>query len=537
MTKKNTNKTSAKIIEGSKNIDEEIKISPKILLGLTFSTAFLYFLYSKAADGFYQQDEAAHFISMLEFWHNPNGVLSNWAKPGYKLIYAFPALLGANFVSLFNCLLAAFSCFFAYKVAEKAGSKIAILAFAATALQPLWINLAFRNYSELLTSFLLILGVYFFQKQKFALSALAVSYVAFIRQETYVILGIYGLYLLWKRQFVPAFLLATFPLFQNFWGMTTNGDPLYLLHQITKQGGEIASAYPRQGFDHYFLMSVTIFGGTVVTLFLAYLASIFLAKKQPVYEILLPCLIYFLLHSIFNLKSFEIGPAGGGNLRYMLVISPLLAILATLAVEQIKDLEKKKELAIFLGIFILLAAIYLTYSNNLVVFKEERDIKPLFAIVLTSFVVFLPLNRMALVGTFVGIMALTSLFVVKPIKKNEEEKVCEQMARWYENYEKSNGKRPLLLHHAMFFYYLNRTSYDFTPKTEIINEKNLAKSPKGSIIIWDSHYSYRPELRKDALPHTYFLGKSDEYRILHTEEALTPDQMVSFAFIIFEKIK
>ena len=79
-------------------------ISTKLALILTLVAACLYFAFSFVSEGFYQQDEAVHYVSMKRFWFNPNRILSNWEKPGFKLVYALPSLLGVHFVTFFNCL-------------------------------------------------------------------------------------------------------------------------------------------------------------------------------------------------------------------------------------------------------------------------------------------------------------------------------------------------------------------------------------------------------------------------------------------------
>lgn len=107
--KENPKRQIESIIDNSKALFSPI--STKLALILTLIAACLYFAFSFVSEGFYQQDEAVHYVSMKRFWFNPNRILSNWEKPGFKLIYALPSLLGVYFVTFFNCLLAAFSGF------------------------------------------------------------------------------------------------------------------------------------------------------------------------------------------------------------------------------------------------------------------------------------------------------------------------------------------------------------------------------------------------------------------------------------------
>lgn len=53
----------------------------------------IYFSYSFFSNGFYQDDEVAHFINMRDFWSNPWIIMSNWANPAgkYFLLYLHSA--------------------------------------------------------------------------------------------------------------------------------------------------------------------------------------------------------------------------------------------------------------------------------------------------------------------------------------------------------------------------------------------------------------------------------------------------------------
>lgn len=500
----------------------------------------VYFAYSFSADGFYQQDEAAHFLSMRGFWFNPNSILSNWAKPGYKLIYALPALGGPTFVTLFNCAVAALTALLSYRIAEQLGSRMPALAFAALALQPLWFNLAFRNYSEIITALLLSLGIWLHLRQRWIGAALAASYVAFIRQEFYPFIGLYFIWLATRRQWLPALLLGTFPILQHMWGWAISGDALYLPNQILKSSSEIGGAYPRKGFNHYFLMSATIYGAPIVLGAVVYL-TITLARlrgnmdnlfKKTDAIVWLVFVLYFLMYSLFNWQAVEIGPSGGGNLRYLLVIAPLGAVMTAFAVEWWDDFQPKKLLLYVAGGLAVLVALFMTYEHNYVVFTQERDWRPFVLLMLGILILLIPLKQTQKQWAFTGLLVLSALITVRPIKLSGEDAACRRLAEWYAAYEKNNGEPPALyLHHDMFYYYLGRTRYEFKTRPQFITAANVEAAPKGSLIIWDSHYSYRPELRKESLTYEYFTAKPERYEIIH--ELISDDQ--TFGVLVFRK--
>ncbi|MDW8211584.1 MAG: hypothetical protein RMJ44_10905 [Cytophagales bacterium] len=507
----------------------------------TIALTGVYFAYSFSAEGFYQQDEAAHFLSMRGFWFNPHSILSNWAKPGYKLIYALPALGGVKVVVFFNCLVAGLTAQLSYRIAHRLNSQIPALAFFATAMQPLWFNLAFRNYSEILTALLLALSMWLQLGKREKLAALGVSYIAFIRQEFYPFLGLYFLWFAWQRKWIAAMLLATFPLVQHTWGWAITGDVFYLLHQVLKSSSEIGSAYPRKGFDHYFLMSVTIYGAPVVLGVVVYLTMKLLQPRQQWQELFNPpaetfvwlvFVLYFFMYCLFNWQAVPIGPSGGGNLRYLLVISPLGAVMTTLALERWDAFPSKQAALYVIGALAILVAVFMTYQHNYVVFTNERDWRPFILTLLSIAALLVPTGRKKW-GVYSALLIFSALLTVRPIKLSQEDAACQQLAEWYRNYEQRHGEPPALyLHHDMFYYYLGRTRYEFKSRPQFITDANAKAAPKGSLFIWDSHYSYRPELRKESLTYEYFTSKPEQYELIH--QIVSKDQ--TFGVLVFRKL-
>lgn len=506
-----------------------LPISTKLALILTGVAACLYFAFSFVSEGFYQQDEAVHYVSMKRFWFNPNRILSNWEKPGFKLVYALPSLLGVHFVTFFNCLLAAFSGFFAFKLAQKINVKIPALALIFLLTQPFWIGLSFRNYSELLAAFLLIVAVYLNEDKKYIFAALFASYIVFIRQEFYPFLALYFFFLLYKKQWLPALLTGVFPLIHNFWGaaITEPHDYLYLLNQVLKTSSEIGDQYPRQGFEHYFLMSATVYGGIIITLIVAYFTLKAFQKKIPHITVAILPTLYFLMYCVFNIQSVPIGPATAGNLRYLIIVAPLFSVLAALAVEEYRNTKEGWRVIYTLIPMAILVGIYMTFPDNQIMlldndyaekmvqagrqFQVERYFAPLIAVVGTVVILIIGLSfsqaRIAF-AVFAVFMALTTL---KPKPLSEEDSSVKSMAKWYENFTKQYGQMPILVNHQLFYYYLDETPETFEIEPKSIDSTTVANLPKNGLIFWDSHYSYRPEQNKAMLNYEFFLQNPQKF--------------------------
>lgn len=526
----------------------DFKLSTKQLVGLTLLTAIGYVIFSIFSDGFYQHDEAAHFINMRTFWYNPNIILGNWAKPGYKLLMVIPSLGGTFAVVMVNSLFSAFTAFFAYKIAQILRFKNAGLAFFLMATQPMWLQLSFRNYSEIPTAFLISLAIWLFYSdktvaQKLGISeesksnrliyvSLILSYLTLLRQEFYVVGFIYVLWLGFTKQLKWIPLVAVFPILIHIWGWLATDDPYYLISSTFGTAESYKNAYPRQGFDHYFIMLTFITGPLVI---LGTLVSLFeIIKKKIVYlmPIVIVALIYLLLHALFNLQAFTIGASTGGNLRYMLVISPMLAVLALFGINHIKSSAKISGSSwAIMGLYVAVVAIFLSFKNNNIVLTPERDWAPFFAVLGFSLVlVFLSKSKQWLIG-LVLLQVLFLLGTEKPYKRTLADSTVEQVVNWA---EKNNlFDKPTLMQHTLFYYFTGKVSQEFkNGNGTLITQETIAEAKPGTVIFWDSHYSYRPNLRPTSVPYTYFTERPNEFKVLG--QFISPDQR--FGVFVFEKL-
>lgn len=502
-------------------------------LWATLILSLLYFAYSFKSKGFYQQDEANHYLSMLRFWYDPQAIMGNWAKPGYKILYVVTALGGQKLVTLQNCLFAAFSCFFAYKSAEKLNASNPWIAFILLATQPLWIALSFRNYSEFPAAFLLSVGFYFYVQRKMIPAAVLMGLICTIRQEFYPIAAAMGVFLWWRKYWLAGISIALFPLIQNLAGFYLYDDPIYLWNQIMGTSETLKDAYTRQGFDHYFLTSAVVFGPVALTLFVLYLGlQIFIQKRVNQPELLTITLGFFLINCLFNWEEVHIGPATGGNLRYMCIISPLVAIAGALLLDELKSLPGKFRLLYIILPFLILVAVFLNYKHNFVKLTEESDPMPLVGALFSSVVVFIPVASHVQTILFLVLSCFMALLSVKPIKLSAEDSTCQDLARWFQNNQELVKDKPLYNTHIMFYYFLGKVEKQLKPEPiAIADTATMEKAPVGSIVLWDSHYGYRPNFKR-GVPYQYFVdsGKFRDLQVFQSSDN-------NFAYVVFEKVK
>ena len=549
MSKKVKHKKNEEVnIEPEKINDSGKELNNLTLYILTFLLAIVYFIFSTFSDGFYQHDEVGNFMAAQSIWHDSLiQIIGANTKSGYRLLYAIPALGGFTFLKFFNSIVAAFTVYFSYKILAKLGSKNKLLIFFVLGIQPLWFMLSFRNYSELTVAFLLTLSALQFFNKKYIASALIMSYIAFTRQEYHVVLGLLFLVLVFKKEWIAALLTGTFTVIQNLLGYFITGDILYLPHSMAEYSEKIKDAWPKQGFDHYFLMSNVIFGAVALTLFVAYLAIVIIKKKRPNWYLLVPVIVIFLLNCAFNAQSFSIGPGNGGNLRYLIIISPLLAILGVIAIDEISDFNKKYLVLVFLVPLILMVGLFQTYEHNFVHLYDGYDgreeivnWKPLIFTIITSFLLLIPLKPKHYLMSIAAISILVGLTSITTRKIQPEEKAVKKAAHWYAKQLKNpqnklfSDTNRVACGHSLFYYYLGKNKHDFKKEALMgfLNKETTDTLKKGDLVIWESHYGYRPKLQPTSQKYEYYENSPDFRKIQYYQS--TDNR---FTIVFFQKTR
>jgi hypothetical protein len=339
------------------------------------------------------------------------------------------------------------------------------------------------------------------------------------------------------------------------------GEPLYLLTSSSKTAARYADEYPRQGFDHYFKMGLTIWGAVQYFLLFMYVL-LFFAKRAKLFNedayhkeypqqketahsllfISLPVLIYFLIHCIFNWKDMQIGAATGGNLRYMTAISPMVALLCGIACDKYKYLSKKTMVYVGAAIYIVIVTIFLCYPNNNVRLLDEinpqtgeepkHDYVPLL-FTLASAASFLIISKPKQLTTAFAVIALLFVvFAVRPFKASPEDVAMETITNSIIAKGYTDKGTPIYCTHILFKYFYDKKKHGIYDKQVYADSLSLQTAPAGSLVIWESHYGYRPKLNKNTVNADYFQRRPKQYTLL--QNRISTDQR--FQVLVFEKI-
>ncbi|MBL4593056.1 MAG: hypothetical protein JKX68_04475 [Flavobacteriales bacterium] len=316
---------------------------------------------------------------------------------------------------------------------------------------------------------------------------------------------------------------------------------------------KITGIWPKQGFDHYFTMSNVIFGSIAITLFVAYIGLVIIKKKKPNLIILVPVILVFLLNCAFQATSFTVGPGNGGNLRYLITISPLLGILGVLAIDELKGLEKKYLLLVFLLPLALVVYAFQSYahlnyglhlSDGLNNTEEIENWKPLIFTIIVIALLIMPLKKkhyligVAAVSILVGVTSITTRRI------QPEERAVKKAAKWYASHIKLNQNSQTIQNqlyndtnrvacgHALFYYYLGKNKYDFVKPAILtyLDQETIDTLDRGDVIVWDSHYGDRKEV-PTSQPYQYYENSPDYQRIQYYQS--TDNR---FTIVFFQKV-
>lgn len=518
-------------IKIKKNDLSHYQVTEPQLRILTLITGGFYFVCSFISDGFYQHDEIAHYLNMLTFWGDPKAILGNWAKPGFKIVFVIFALGGPQILLIVNCFTAALTCYVSYKVIQQIGIGSPLIAFFLLALQPMWIQISFRTYSEPLSALLLITALLYHYRGKTNIVSLLLSFGTTVRQEFFILLSLYAVYLFVRREWAAIALLFVFPVLINIVGYFATGDMYYLYTSTIKTGAIYEGSYPKMGFDHYFLMAPTIFGLLSLSTSILYMSLILSKTQKPLYALVIPVIAYFLLHCLFNTQSISVGASTGGNLRYLIVIAPIISVLGSIALANFSEINQRGKFLYYFIPFLAAIGIWATYQhNNVVLLPNVRDFNPLIMGVVAVSGIFLIRDQKKLV-TFIVIGGIIFAFLsVKPIKISSEDAQIKLGVEWAK--QQNIEREQVLQNHVVFLYFYGKNADLFKHGAKSIDSLTVAEAPIGSYIIWDSHYSYRPEWNSKALKYDYFMSKPKQFA--HLKDFVTSDGR--FGMIVFQKI-
>jgi len=493
--------------------------------------AIIYFWLSNISVGFYQDDEIAQYLNAVKFKVDVFSILGNNPKPGWKIFLVLPAMIDYKAVLIFNALVASLTVFFTFKLLKEYQIRYAYFGALLLAVQPLFFDLSFRTYSEIFTALLIVVFLILYKREYYLLSGLLIGYVFTIRQEIAVFIVVLFVIFMYKKKILPAIALAVFPVIYNLLGMWKTGDPLFVL---TEMKAVAALTYNSQGVFHYFRVYIFIVGPVTLILFLQGFLGFFSNTKNYKEYIEKYLLFYVLFITVFAVQMYTMMSNGPnpGNWRYLLHISPVAVFFATVGLNNLAEKEFKKLHYAVTGFIFFVTFLFLSKESDGFKLLEVSDYtKVVFIIIFFLAVMLIPskdkvsyVNKLSIVLIVASVIYLYVDF--KPKKLSPENQTVKSVA---EVLNKDGLKGNFYSNHSVLLFFLN--NYKNEPQKYLpLNSKFLNDVPKGSILVWENHYGYRPEFNNDVKLED--LQNNPDYKVLNQY----PSADKRFVAYIIEKI-
>lgn len=539
MPKNPQNKNSA-VTQKPATVDTDAVVSRYFWLVIPV-LALIYYLSSKFSPGFYQDDEIGHFINMKEFWNDPFVILGNWPKPGYKLFMVIPSLFGYETVLFFNALIASLTVYLTYVLIKAYDVKYAYFGALMLALQPLFFDLSFRSYAEIFTALLLVLMIIFFKKEQYILSALVCGYVFTVRQEAALIGIALAFIFVRRKQYLPILMLGVFPLLFNLFGYIKTGDITYVLSEMSALGGMDFGGANR-GFMHYFKIYIFIVGPVCLTLFLlGYFGFLSDTSKTKQYlgKYSLPYIVItitFLLQAFLMTKFLIFNGTNPGTWRYLLHISPLAAFFAAVGLNNLATESFRKTAFIMIGVFLFCVLVFMSYETNGLDMTNVAEYGKLAMVAVTGALILALygkdktayLNKLSAALLLISAVYLFMSF--KPRQYSPQNMAVKQLSEYISSGELAGRKVIMTTQTSSPVLLFTNASSDRMKQFVHLNSKNYSEAKKGDLIVWDTHYGYRPEYNNDVKFET--LQNDANLKLLNQ----IPSSDKRFQVFVFEKI-
>lgn len=460
----------------------------------------LYYSYRNIAVGFYQDDEVAQYINMLHFWQDPWAILGNGPKPGYKIFMVLPALISYDAVLIVNSLVAAVTVYMTYVLIRTYKVNYAVIGALLLASQPLFVNLSFRSYSEIFTALCLVCFLILYKKEKYLFGSLLLGYVYTIRQEIALLIVVFAVLFILRKQYLFAAMLFVFPFIYNLLGFIKTGDILFVLTEMQSVAG---LNYKSQGLMHYFKVYIFIVGPVCLSLFLLGFFGFFndTSKIKEYFRKYLEFYVIFVSIFIIQMLTMVSDGPNPGNWRYLLHISPICAFFAAVGLNNLSLSRFKSTNYIITGIFAVLVFLFLSKATDGFILLEKAEyVKLVFvgAFFMLTIILWKEFKSGSLnnLGLSLVILAAVHLYFVDVKQLSPENVSVKETAEFLDKMPEAKGNIVLTNHTFINFY--SKQFKENISSFKKLDQKNLAEAPAGTIVIWESHYGYRPEFLNDV---------------------------------------
>ncbi|HEX5003329.1 MAG TPA: hypothetical protein VFW78_12610 [Bacteroidia bacterium] len=321
-------------------------------------------------------DSIVHYLFAKYAPVHPELYFDHWAKPLFVLLASPFAQAGFTGIKLFNAVVVLLTLYFTYGCARMLQMQQAIVASVFLLFCPLYYILTFSGLTEPLFALVVTAAIYAVLKERLLLAAILISFLPFIRSEGLLMIGVFALFFLVKRQwkFIPW--LITGHLVYSVAGYFVYHDMLWVFNKIPYAGMD--KAYGSGTLFHFTEQLLYVTGVPFYILFWAGIVSMvwqIIRNKistETAILVFIGFMTYLMAHSLF--WYFGIFHSIGIK-RVLLGVIPLAALIALAGYNFLTTVLLKKQPAIkkaVQGLLIAYVAVFPFTSNKAAVnFKHD----------------------------------------------------------------------------------------------------------------------------------------------------------------------
>jgi len=362
-------------------------------------------------EGILHFDDLTHYLYAKWAWQWPAYLLDDWGRPGFTALYFFPAKIGWQSCRLLSAVLTAASAWLAFRVAQRMGLRHAWGVVPLCYAQPLFFQLSQTTLTETALAFYLTLALYLAQRGRWSLSAAILSIGFVTRHEAIIFLPVW-VWFAWQdgvgqRKTPPnqksiskqcgcgtgvspvdhhgrnaratevfhrgrdARATGLWRLWPILWApLVVNG--LAILAGMRPAMDRLLEAAPTTQYGYggwltFFCRSMEAWGPGVTVLTMTGLGAMW--KKARGGGFVVACVvIYFAAQTIIRaLGLFD----SGGYARFLVAISPLVAIVALVGWQRLWAVEARARRAALILAAASMVLLWLSMEQQLVLFSER----------------------------------------------------------------------------------------------------------------------------------------------------------------------
>ena len=308
---------------------------------------------------------------------HPELFFNHWAKPLYVLLASPFAQFTFIGVKIFNSIVSLLTIFFTFKIAQKLNINNAIIGAIILIFSPLCFVLTFSGLTEPLFALFISIGLYTILVKKPIISCLLISFLPFIRSEGLIIIGVFGLYFLLKREWKLIPFLLVGHIVYSIAGFFVFNDLLWVFNKIPY--ARMSSTYGSGELSHFVIQLMYVIGVPIYILFWSGVLIIIWKSIKNRISIEIQILVFlgffsfFIAHSLFwYLGIFN----SMGLNRVIIGVAPLISIISLIGFNFLTyEIFKNKRIPnlIFQGLLIAYILIF-PFTSNPAAINWERDL-------------------------------------------------------------------------------------------------------------------------------------------------------------------